>query len=58
VSHFGFPADELVAFAEHLAGRGVDRMVPIGAALTFSAIWDGYDLLREFTRLTVVQTGP
>jgi hypothetical protein len=55
VSHFGFSGDELVSFAEQLAGRGVDRMVPIGAALTFSSIWDGYDLLREFTRLTAVQ---
>ncbi len=58
VSHFGFTGDELVTFAEHVGGRGVDRMVPIGAALTFSSIWDGYDLLREFTRLTVVQTRP
>ena len=56
VTHFGFGGDELLSFAERLAGRGVDRMVPVGAALTFSAIWDGYDLLREFTRVTVVQT--
>jgi hypothetical protein len=55
VSHFGFGADELVSFAEQLAGRGVDRLVPIGEALTFSSVWDGYDLLREFTRLTTVQ---
>ncbi|MER7001482.1 acyl-CoA reductase [Dactylosporangium sp. NPDC000555] len=56
VSHFGFAREELVTFAEQLSGRGVDRMVPIGAALAFSSTWDGYDLLREFTRLTVVQT--
>jgi hypothetical protein len=55
VTHFGFTADELMSFAQVLAGRGVDRMVPIGQALSFSAIWDGYDLMREFTRLTVVQ---
>ena len=55
VTHFGFTADELVSFALTLAGRGVDRMVPLGEALSFSAIWDGYDLMREFTRLTVVQ---
>jgi hypothetical protein len=56
VSHFGFSGDELVSFARRLAGRGVDRLVPIGTALTFSSIWDGYDLLREFTRLTVIKT--
>jgi len=29
---------------------GVDRVVPIGQALSFSNIWDGHDLLREFCR--------
>ena len=38
-----------------VGGRGIDRMVPFGSALTFAAIWDGYDLLHEFTRLTVGQ---
>ncbi|GAB1644784.1 acyl-CoA reductase [Krasilnikovia sp. MM14-A1259] len=55
VSHFGFTPDELHEFAAALGGRGVDRIVPFGSALTFSAIWDGYDLPREFTRLTTVQ---
>ncbi|MFI5894422.1 acyl-CoA reductase [Actinoplanes sp. NPDC051513] len=53
-SHFGFSPAELRAFALELGGRGVDRIVPFGQALTFSAIWDGYDLPREFTRLTTV----
>jgi len=54
LSHFGFAPAELQAFAAALAGRGVDRIVPFGSALTFSAIWDGYDLPREFTRLTTL----
>jgi hypothetical protein len=53
-SHFGFAPAELRAFATALGGRGVDRIVPFGSALTFGAIWDGYDLPREFTRLTVL----
>jgi hypothetical protein len=53
-SHFGFTPAELRAFALGLGGRGVDRIVPFGSALTFSAIWDGYDLPHEFTRLTTV----
>lgn len=53
-SHFGFGADELREFALALGGRGVDRIVPFGQALTFSAIWDGYDLPSEFTRLTTI----
>jgi len=54
LSHFGFAPAELQAFAAALAGRGIDRIVPFGSALTFSAIWDGYDLPREFTRLTTL----
>jgi hypothetical protein len=54
VTYFGFETTQLVEFARLLAGRGVDRLVPIGQALTFAATWDGYDLLREFTRLTTI----
>jgi hypothetical protein len=54
-SHFGFPAEELRAFARALGGRGIDRVVPFGSALTFSSVWDGYDLPHEFTRLTSLQ---
>jgi hypothetical protein len=53
-SHFGFGLVELREFALALGGRGVDRIVPFGQALTFSAIWDGYDLPSEFTRLTTI----
>jgi hypothetical protein len=55
VGHFGFTRQELAEFAAALAGRGVDRIVPFGSALTFSAIWDGYDLLAEFSRLVTVR---
>jgi hypothetical protein len=56
VSHFGFTPAELRAFATELGGRGVDRIVPFGSALTFGALWDGYDLPSEFTRLTTLTT--
>ncbi|MFK0246765.1 acyl-CoA reductase [Amycolatopsis azurea] len=55
VGQFGFTQEELTQFVTELAGRGVDRVVPFGSALTFSAIWDGYDLLTEFSRLVTVQ---
>jgi hypothetical protein len=54
ITYFGFDAADLTAFARELAGRGVDRFVPVGQALTFAPVWDGYDLLREFTRLTTI----
>jgi hypothetical protein len=56
LTHFGFTEPELVDLAQALGGRGVDRMVPVGQALAFAAVWDGYDLLREFTRLTTILT--
>lgn len=50
VTHFGFAEEELRAWVRQLGPRGVDRVVPIGQALTFDHIWDGYDLLGELTR--------
>ncbi|WP_033292116.1 acyl-CoA reductase [Amycolatopsis jejuensis] len=55
VSQFGFTREELTGFVTALAGRGVDRIVPFGSALTFAGVWDGYDLLAEFSRLVTVQ---
>ncbi len=54
LSHFGFSEADLVELVMALAGRGVDRLVPVGQALAFAPTWDGYDLLREFTRLTTL----
>ena len=50
VTHYGFSAAELAATAFALGSRGVDRLVPVGEALAFDAVWDGYDLLADFTR--------
>jgi hypothetical protein len=54
MSVFGFPAGELRDFVTELGGRGIDRIVPFGSALSFAAVWDGYDLLTEFTRQTTI----
>ena len=54
LSVFGFDRPEVVEFVHTLAGRGIDRVVPFGSALSFAAVWDGYDLLAEFSRLTTV----
>lgn len=54
LAHFGFARAELDELVTALGGRGIDRIVPFGSALTFSAVWDGYDLPREFTRLTTL----
>ena len=33
-----------------LCRNGFDRVVPVGQALVFSPVWDGYVLLGELTR--------
>lgn len=55
LTHFGFEDSEMRGFVRLLNGQGIDRVVPIGQALTFNRFWDGYDLLREFTRTVYLQ---
>lgn len=54
MTYYGIKADEVARFVQQLNGRGVDRAVPIGQALQFTPIWDGYHLLEELTRLIKV----
>jgi len=46
----GFDGPEIARFVRAVNGRGIDRIVPFGEALTFGRFWDGYDLLAELTR--------
>ena len=55
LTHFGLDDSELRGFIRLLNGQGIDRLVPFGQALTFNRFWDGYDLLREFTRSVYLQ---
>jgi hypothetical protein len=55
MGHFGFGRDQLVSFVAALGGRGIDRLVPIGEALAFEPVWDGYDLVHEFSKLVTVR---
>src|SRR5207237_8667765 len=50
VTHFGFEVPELRRVAVRLGERGVDRVVPVGEALAFDPVWDGFDLIDDFTR--------
>jgi len=50
LSIYGFNQQEIYDFASQLHGRGFNRIVPIGQALTFHYIWDGINLLTAFTR--------
>lgn len=54
VASYGVTASE---WRDYLAGgevAGVDRVVPLGSALNFSAVWDGLSLMREFSKETTI----
>ena len=51
---FGFSRDEMERFIVDSRGRGIDRVVPVSHALDFHHIWDGLDLLANFTRIVTV----
>lgn len=50
LAHFGFSREELVSWVSAAGASSFDRLVPIGEALRFDRLWDGYDLLAQFTR--------
>lgn len=49
VAHWGLPAEDVHAW-QGTCLVGVDRVVPVGDALTFHPIWDGVDLVRTLSR--------
>lgn len=50
VSYFGLDETDLNKITEIVAGKGVDRIVPIGQALAFDYIWDGYNLFETLSQ--------
>lgn len=55
VSHAGFTRAQWLAFVQAAPLAGIDRIVPVGRALEFSALWDGHDLWQAFTRQIELQ---
>ena len=51
ITYFGWERGEIETIAASRAGPGVSRWAPIGTALDFDFIWDGYDIPFELTRL-------
>ena len=54
ITYFGWERGEIESIAASRAGPGVSRWAPIGTALDFDFIWDGYDIPFELTRLVRV----
>lgn len=54
-AHFGIDGERITQLARSLNGSGVDRWVPLGHALDFDRVWDGYDLLQEFSKKITIR---
>lgn len=54
LSVWGFGPDEIHMFVGQCGGRGFDRIVPLGQALAFDAIWDSNNLFDTLTRLVQI----
>ena len=50
LAHWGFTTNELKDLLILSNGEGLDRIVPMGEALNFHYIWDGYNLFDELSR--------
>lgn len=50
LSYFGFELAQLQSELRRFSGKGIDRVVPVGQALNFCEIWDGYHLLSQLSR--------
>ena len=56
LTHWGFTPEALRAFARDAGARGLDRLVPIGQALAFDVVWDGFHLVDDMLRRVRVQS--
>jgi hypothetical protein len=56
LTHWGLGDDALRAFSLDAGSRGLDRLVPIGEALAFDVVWDGFHLIDDMLRRVRVRS--
>lgn len=56
ITHFGLTDNEISQLSEISYGEGIDRIVPIGKALEFDYLWDGYNLFEELSRKVAIRS--
>jgi len=55
VVYYGVTKEELTVFFSECKPKGIDRAIQMGKSMDFSMIWDGYDLIRQLSRIVVVE---
>lgn len=51
LTYFGIDRTRLLEFVVKNHLSGIDRIVPVGKALDIGVIWDGYDIVRNLSRI-------
>jgi hypothetical protein len=55
ICYFGLSKDDLQILIDLSNGEGIDRIVPLGQALNFYYIWDGYNLFDELSKKVFIK---
>jgi hypothetical protein len=55
ICYWGLSSKELDGLKLLANGEGIDRIVPLGQALNFNYIWDGYNLFDELSKKVYVK---
>ena len=55
ICYYGLSKMELEGLKQLANGEGIDRIVPLGQALNFNYIWDGYNLFDELSKKVFVK---
>src|SRR4051812_38167532 len=55
ITHWGLDEKTLRSFGAEAGARGLDRIVPIGEALAFDVVWDGFHLVEDMLRRVQVR---
>lgn len=50
ITYYGLDEAQLAGLRNLANGEGIDRIVPLGTALSFNYIWDGYNLFDELSK--------
>lgn len=54
ITYYGLTKEEIENFVMTYRPKGIDRFVPMGKSMDFTLVWDGYDLIRELSRIVTV----
>ena len=54
LTYFGVKEEDFRTFLEKERPIGIDRIVPMGKSMDFALVWDGYDLIRQMSRMVTI----